>query len=277
MAKKMYYTEEEAAKALGITVEELANYVRDDRLRVFQDGQRKMFKTDEVDALVAKAETIQTEEEIELTPAEPAPPGEEQPTLVDAEGPVASGKEDTVITAEGISIFDEEDLEIEPADPLAKTQIAPSMEDQIAIEGVGSGSGLLDLTRESDDTSLGAEVLDHIDEMEGAVGSGMGAVEEVTPEVPAVVQEVYIEAPAAEQMDAGSGLFGGIAIGMALIMVVLTGVMLAVLTGQVPEYIKVLRENIALMLLGGVFVVGIAGVIGLLVGKSAADQRRAMR
>ena len=168
-----------------------------------------------------------------------------------------------------------EDLEFEAADPLAKTQIAPSMEDQIAIEGVGSGSGLLDLTRESDDTSLGAEVLDHIDEMEGAVGSGMASVEEVTPEMPAVVHEVYIEAPA-DQMDAGSGLFGGMAIGMAVIMVVLTGVMLAVVAGQVPSYLRAMRENIVIVLLGGVVVVGIAGVIGLLVGKSAAT-RQAMR
>src|SRR5205085_11207552 len=34
--------------------------------------------------------------------------------------------------------------------------------DQVNLEGVGSGSGLLDLTRESDDTSLGAELLDEI-------------------------------------------------------------------------------------------------------------------
>jgi PAS domain S-box-containing protein len=65
--------------------------------------------------------------------------------------PKTPGKEDTVITAEGISIFDDEDLEIEAADPMAKTQIAPSLDDQVAIEGVGSGSGLLDLTRESDE------------------------------------------------------------------------------------------------------------------------------
>ena len=249
MARKMYYTEQEAAEILGVSVEQLANYVRDDQLRVFQDGARKMFKSDEVHALVGGGED---EEEIELSPgtleramAEQtslggildgdgageqtglAPPivteaaaGEQTrmapptileitpsteqtqmapPTIVEDEvdlapgagesglaervelapaeydtsdavtlvditdQPVASAKEDTVITAEGISIFDEEDLEIESADPLAKTQIAPSLEDQIAIDGVGSGSGLLDLTRESDDTSLGAEVLDRSD------------------------------------------------------------------------------------------------------------------
>jgi len=77
-------------------------------------------------------------------------------------------------------------------------------------------------------------------------------------------------------MDAVSGLFGGMAIGMAIIMVMLTGVMLAVLTGQVPKYIQFMREKVALVLVGGVIVVGIAGIIGLLVGKST-ETRQAMR
>jgi hypothetical protein len=42
--------------------------------------------------------------------------------------------------------------------------------DELSLEGVGSGSGLLDLTRESDDTSLGAELLDEI-----YPGSGEGS------------------------------------------------------------------------------------------------------
>jgi len=268
MAKKMYYTEDEAAEALGIGTDELANYVRDDKLRVFQDGSRKMFKVDEVESLLAKSETIKTGEEIELMPAP-----DEEVTLVDADGSLGDSKEDTVITAEGISIFDEEDLEIEAADPMAKTQIAPSMEDQIAIEGVGSGSGLLDLTRESDDTSLGAEVLDHIDDMEGAVGSGMAEVSEVIPEMPAMTPEVtYVEAPASEEMDAGSGFFGGMAIGVGLIMVVLTAVMLSALTGQLPSYLKEMRANIVMVLAGGILVVAIASIVGMLVGKSAAQR-----
>jgi hypothetical protein len=267
MAKKMYYTEEEAAGKLRLTPEQLAGQVREGKLRVFPSGGQRMYKADEVDALVGGGE-----EEIELAPA-----GGDAVDLSKPPAPAKPpGKEDTVITAAGISIFDDEELEIEPADPMAKTQIAPSMEDQIAIEGVGSGSGLLDLTRESDDTSLGAEVLDHIDEMEGAVGSGMAAVEEVAPEMPSAVQEVYVEAPATEAMDAGSGLFGGIAVGMAMIVVLLAGVTLAVLTGQVPAYIKALQDNIVVVLLGGVAVVGLAGVVGLLLGKSASV-RQAMR
>jgi hypothetical protein len=59
----------------------------------------------------------------------------------------------------GVNVFgDEAD---ENADPMAQTHIAPAR-DQISLEGVGSGSGLLDLTRETDDTSLGAALLDEI-------------------------------------------------------------------------------------------------------------------
>ncbi|HEX8325742.1 MAG TPA: hypothetical protein VF595_17690 [Tepidisphaeraceae bacterium] len=50
-------------------------------------------------------------------------------------------------------------LEDEGADPAAQTAITPS--NDFGAEGMGSGSGLLDLTRESDNTSLGA-VLDEI-------------------------------------------------------------------------------------------------------------------
>jgi hypothetical protein len=45
---------------------------------------------------------------------------------------------------------------------MAQTNITAGIGDQVSLEGVGSGSGLLDLTRESDDTSLGAELLDEI-------------------------------------------------------------------------------------------------------------------
>src|SRR5688500_1028422 len=60
----------------------------------------------------------------------------------------------------GINVFTADDS-VEHADPAAQTAITPAG-DQVNLEGVGSGSGLLDLTRESDDTSLGAELLDEI-------------------------------------------------------------------------------------------------------------------
>ena len=61
----------------------------------------------------------------------------------------------------GVSVFDAG--EVDDADPMAQTAMTAGIDDEeLALESVGSGSGLLDLTRESDDTSLGAELLDEI-------------------------------------------------------------------------------------------------------------------
>jgi len=82
-------------------------------------------------------------------------------------------KEGTVVSSIGVSVFDDDDVEVE-ADPLAQTVVAGGS-DALGIDSTGSGSGLLDLTRESDDTSLGAELLDEIypadeDESSGEMG-----------------------------------------------------------------------------------------------------------
>ena len=329
MAKKMYYTEEEAAQVLKISVAELAEYVRDQRLRVFKDGDKNMYKGEEVEALgggeeeilLAPAEGVDTmaetvvtgqpgDEDVELTQAdeidtmaktvvtgktEPedmeltqadevdtmaktvlTTPGEGAGiiTLADTEEPdqKPGGKEDTVITAEGISIFDEEDLEIETADPMAKTQIAPSLEDQISVEGVGSGSGLLDLTRESDDTSLGAELLDHID-LEEPITAPAAAAEAAVAPYPVQPEIIVDPSQITEAPDPIAGLFSGILIACFAVALLIGGVMLAGVSETVPQYVVALDKNVMAVLLGGLAVAGVAGVIGLFLGKSAAARR----
>ena len=59
----------------------------------------------------------------------------------------------------GINVFDDDELD-EHVDPLAQTAVTDVA--GLALDGIGSGSGILDLTRESDDTSLGAELLEEI-------------------------------------------------------------------------------------------------------------------
>lgn len=278
MAKKMYYTQREATEALGISAAELEAYVRDGKLRIFMDGIHKMFKTEQVDALAGGAA-----EEVQLTPAqeqvdtmaqtEPMPA---DAVTLDEAGTAEASKEDTVITSEGISIFDEEDLEIETADPLAKTQVAPALEDQIALEGVGSGSGLLDLTRESDDTSLGAELLDGID-MEGAPSSGLAAGVEVgAVPLPAGAEEIIEEPAFVEAIDRNVGLFQGFLIGTGILGFIAAGVMLAAMVGRVPEYLGWLHQNMMVVVIGGVVFVGVVGLIGWLVGRTSADRKLAI-
>lgn len=71
----------------------------------------------------------------------------------------AKAKEDTVVPSVGISVFDDAELD-EQVDPLAQTAISDVA--GLGIDAASSGSGILDLTRESDDTSLGQELLDEI-------------------------------------------------------------------------------------------------------------------
>ena len=129
----------------------------------------------------------------------------------------------------GINVLGESEA---GADPGAQTAINQSVADQVNLEGVGSGSGLLDLTRESDDTSLGAELLDEITPGGSRRGSGSGtAVAEgtalggtaggtaVATAAPAgrgragVGMPVYIEAP-----DALGTALGAACLGAAIVM-----------------------------------------------------------
>jgi excisionase family DNA binding protein len=266
---KMYYTEDEAASKLGVSADELSNMVAEGKLKVYADGAKKVYRVEEVDALSGGGE------EVELTPAGDEGEGD-MVTLSAADEPAKPGKGDTVISSEGISIFDDEDLEVESADPMAKTSIAPSVEDQISLEGVGSGSGLLDLTRESDDTSLGAEVLDHIDSEPATGGTGAAEVPETAyaePEpTPAPEAPVVVEAP-----DASSGLFGGLIAAAALVMLVASAVALAAMLGMYPGFISALRENLMIFIGAGVVIGVVLAVVGLMLGKAAAGRAEALQ
>ncbi|MBS3734912.1 MAG: helix-turn-helix domain-containing protein [Phycisphaerae bacterium] len=279
MGKKMYYTEAEAAEKLGGS-EQLNQHVEQGDLHAYPDGENRMFKVADVDALAGGGEDTST---IELSPADTAAPSSDQSadqaslSQADESGREPGSKADTVITSEGISIFDEEDLEIETADPMAKTQVAPSVEDQVLLEGTGSGSGLLDLTRESDDTSLGAEVLEHID-MEGAIegeeetaAAGAAGGFAPRPQAPAAPPR-YVEV-----VDAGGGLFTGVGLACLIVALLSMIVTIAAVGGVVPPFVASLRENTIVLIVGGVVVAGIFGLAGWLLGKNIAARQEAMR
>jgi len=260
MPNKMYYSEEEATAKLGVDTDGLNEYVRQKKLRLFKDGTRNMYMASEVDALAPPPEV---EQEVELSPVA------DTAAVSETDQAKPAGKEDTVITAEGISIFDDEDLEIESADPMAKTQIAQSITDPIAIDGIGAGSGLLDLTHESDDTSLGA-VIDRID---------LDETEGETPPSPygepsAVGEPTVISvAEAPETIDAASGVFNGLLVGSAIVALVIGAVALAAGTGVVPNYLSAMKENMTAVFIGVIVLMGVCGVAGMLIGKSIANKQ----
>lgn len=90
--------------------------------------------------------------------------------------PSASGTNISTRTGSGVSVLGLD--EGGNADPSAQT-VGGSFGGEPSLDAMGSGSGLLDLSRERDDTSLGAPVLDEISgsgrgSMGGASGSSMG-------------------------------------------------------------------------------------------------------
>ena len=176
----MFYSLQEVAEKLGKTEEEVTKLVQDGRLREFRDGSNLLFKVDEVEALLSDTSIMASEES--PTEAEPqeeleeialAPETTEGPTedtgLTDA---------DTAIVDEGISVLGDTDSEyLLTDDALGETKTGAGsdeaslkeIEEDVNLDTFGSGSGLLDLSLQADDTSLGG-ILDEIYTPEGKEG-----------------------------------------------------------------------------------------------------------
>ena len=311
MGKKMYYNEDEAAAKLGCSVDDLGAYVTEEKIRVFKDGVRNMYNADEVDSLAGELGLGGDDDDLVLVPSDSSldedveitlgVAGEETDAAMGDAGidlipqgdsgmPIDAvdlaseanvnepGKDDTAIAVEeGGSIFETGDFEMESTDAMAQTQVPPTLEDQISIEGVGSGSGLLDLTRESDDTSLGAEILEHIDAdsdetpelIEDSLTSGLSGLTQASAPAP--------EPMVVEEVDPTAGLFGGLAVGTAVVGMIVAAMSLAAMLKFQPSFLKWLSENPLAVVAIGIGVVGLAGLLGFLAGKSAAERQAAIR
>lgn len=191
---KMFYNLEEAAQVLKKTPDEVRDLASRGKLQQFRDREKLMFKREQVDAMaqtgpedsgsaISLADggsgsglSLDTGSGSSLSLADESSglgsgsgtlkmkdkTGDTDAVGLDATMAAPKNKKEDPRQATGVSVFDVG--EVEQADPMAQTQVNQSSasEEDLALESVGSGSGLLDLTRESDDTSLGAELLDEI-------------------------------------------------------------------------------------------------------------------
>lgn len=217
--------------------------------------------------------------------------------------PPSKGKADSKTGSKagsGISVFEEADIHGE-ADPAAKTQISPVAEEELQMASVGSGSGLLDLTRESDDTSLGAELLDVISPSEGSetetaaepVESDTGtleaeAVETVSSdEYPAAEETAEEEeampvATAPVMVAAGEAVFDPMApafTGLAAVAMAALCVVGLAATSQIqgvwPGFMRLIDSGMNLYFYAGgiVLLAGVAWMVGWMVGKPSAPKK----
>ncbi len=192
----MFYSLKETAEKLNKTEEEVKEIVKQGRLREFRDGPNLLFKVDEVEALMSDTDIMGTQEpsapskeqadadeEIllapepaEVTPEEKgsltdadtvlAPGGTDVLGATDAASKTAGGAEDTAGQAEAgpdetfLVSSDETSVDSSAEASLEK------IEEDVSLDSFGSGSGLLDLSLQADDTSLGG-ILDEIYAPEG--------------------------------------------------------------------------------------------------------------
>jgi len=175
----------------------------------------------------------------------------------------------------GINVFGDE---TGGDDPMAQTAISssPSVAD-LNLEGIGSGSGLLDLTRESDDTSLGADLIDEIKPNRGASrpsapsessaglsGVGLAAM-------PGGVSGGGLGVRVVEAADPMAGLFGGLALGAAVVVVFGIFIMVSALLGGLPDLMKFFADKNFVIITAIVAAPAVVfGVFGLVLGKSMA-------
>jgi hypothetical protein len=174
----------------------------------------------------------------------------------------------------GITVFDVDDSQ--KVDPSAQTAINPSVQDQINLEGVGSGSGLLDLTRESDDTSLGA-VFDELTPGARRTPSGHRAapatmetqagadftVPEARPRG-SLAAPIYVEAA-----DPMASALAGASLAVVIVLVFGGFILAASMLGYRPEILDKLKTDG--MMMGGITVVAtiIFAAVGFVLGKMA--------
>ncbi|MGD9690063.1 MAG: helix-turn-helix domain-containing protein [Phycisphaerales bacterium] len=257
---KMFYTLEETAKRLGVSVDEVRTMVSSGRLQEYRDRNNLVFKREQVDILAgddadpAVIPLASDSGEITLAP-EDSKGGSSMPGSTPG-----STKERS-----GISIFEPE--EGEDIDPSAQTQVSPAAGGTIGDPG-GSGSGLLGLTQEADDTSLGGNLLGGAAPAAspGDTGAG-GALFEpagVASDVSSGGGGVLVMA---EPYDGpGSGLVGGLAFAMVLILATLLVAVLFAMSGG-GGLVTMLGEGLWMWvgIFAGLAVVG--GVVGWLVSK----------
>ena len=303
---KMFYSLDETAEKLGVSADEVKEMANSGKLQQFRDRDKLMFKCDQVDNLSNNADStggLSLDDSMSGTNLAGDSLGGtsmvgdllDGSSMTGSSIPLADSSSDTdaislsddslsgdstmgsaapIIQKEdprertGISVFDAG--EVEPVDPSAQTVVTNAMGDdeELALESVGSGSGLLDLTRESDDTSLGAELLDEIypggsegsdakiDTATGSSGvfdgaatiepsaSGLENLQQTEAMSAAGGGSTFVEVPVSEPSDpSGSGLATGGMLAAMISLVVVLIVTISAINGVPNQITRLMSES----------------------------------
>lgn len=272
---KMFYTLDEVCEKLGKTEDQVKQMIESGQIQEFRDRDKLMFKVDQIDLLGGSEEdTGEVKLELEDTSG-----GSGLGLAEESSIGLVDSREGT-----GISVFDtdhgEQDAEEQThAGEIAAADEEEEEEEELSLEAVGSGSGLLDLTRESDDTSLGAELLEEVYSGEQNIeipanasglfeAAGTEAPTEERADTPSVTVPMVVES----YDGAGSGLSAGLMIGALAALVCCAIVAIVGTSGATPGLaIQFASGGNLWMWVGGLMGVTLAlGLVGLFIGKASA-------
>jgi hypothetical protein len=223
------------------------------------------------------AESLE-DEEISLVSETESTAGEKELTDID------TALIDTALTGEGITVLGETDEYKLTDDTMAETMAAfggtgeaslEEIEEDVNLDSFGSGSGLLDLSLQADDTSLGG-ILDEIyttEGQEGAAPEGLGMTEDMVAEADQLpidnmgaeafgeTAPVMTSAFTEAAPDAESNTFGAILFIPLGILIYTTIVVWAAVMGVAP-FILTSIQGLIWILMGGACVASmvVAGV-----------------
>lgn len=273
---KMFYTLEEAASKLGMSESDVQSLAESGQLQEFRDRDKLMFKVEQVDLLAGDGDG-DGEEEITLADTSP---GEVEPISLSSSGSGTSVSLEGSGEDTGVSIFEPEDGETADANADTLVSDSPMGGSGFNMDAGASGSGLAQLAFEPDDTSLGGNLLDDLasDSQAGSTGGGTGIGDTALGgSVPGALFEggdnesefapsaspMMAQAGAEPYDGAASGLFGGMALGMVLVLMAALAVMVLGMTGGSKALLGSIDQNMLYMVAGGGFgLVLIAGAIG---------------
>jgi hypothetical protein len=275
---KLFYTLEEVCEKLGRSEDDVKEMARSGQLQEFRDRDRLMFKVEQID-LLAGADEESSEVHLELEDTSGGSAMELQGSGLDLQDSAIGLEESREGT--GISVFDTDHGTEEAIGD--QTHAGEALEEEeLSLESVGSGSGLLDLTRESDDTSLGAELLEEVysgDEHIEIPASASGLFEAAGAESPGDhVASAPEMAGAAVPMvleaydGGGSGLGIGLMIGALAALVCVAIIVIVGIAGATPALAMKMTDGAnSLYIWGGALLGGtiLLGFIGLLIGKAS--------
>jgi hypothetical protein len=291
MATKSFYTLEETAKRLGWNVDKVNQTADSGKLtRVQHEGQAK-FRVEEVEILAMKSGSGDSGAGFGLLEDSTAGGG---PIGLADSGPGMSSPSSSKggSSSKPSSLLDDSVLGLADSTPKGTKGMGGGIDlnDQtgisalsgrgkgedgveIGLETVGSGSGLLDLTRESEETALGAELIEQVYSGEGESAPGRSGLFDAVTSDPTIGSSAPIGSTGMVAAEAYDGAWSGVGTGVlvaAFAGIVVSGLIaVSAAMGAGSAVANAFSGNILAWAGSLAGITAVFGLVGFFVGKAS--------